>query len=76
MFSQTYFENLSIENLSNLAIYKIVKIRYCAGIIPGMILQLYYFLVEGKFRKMLHEILFALLGHTGSIIIELPLIEQ
>ena len=39
-------------------------------------LLIYYFLVEGKFSKMLHEILFALLGHTGSIIIELPLIEQ
>lgn len=25
---------------------------------------------------MLHEILFALLGHTGSIIIELPQVEQ
>ena len=25
---------------------------------------------------MLHEILFALMGHTGSIIIELPQIEQ
>ena len=25
---------------------------------------------------MLHEILFALLGHTGSIIIELPVLEQ
>ena len=25
---------------------------------------------------MLHEILFALLGHTGSIIIELPQLEQ
>ena len=25
---------------------------------------------------MLHEILFALLGHTGSIIIELPMYEQ
>ena len=25
---------------------------------------------------MLHEILFALLGHTGSIIIELPALEQ
>ena len=25
---------------------------------------------------MLHEILFALLGHTGSVIIELPQVEQ
>lgn len=31
-----------------------------------------YNILINKISKMLHEILFALLGHTGSIIIELP----